>query len=269
MVTTRIHLSKESIMRKLYLILVVTSLFLAWVGAAQAEDVCYQVHHLGHGDSTAVCDGDEAGAAGNTLDTVKIWSATRNICYKAHNANVGWGPTVCDGQVAGSIGKYLQALQIWFWNGDENQSVEYQSRLQNIGWTIPRYDGTMTGTVGQSRRLEAIAIYFTPRRRCPDAGYQFASGFDLTAAHWRQDGAGNPICSGAIGFPCGNGSRCEQKLREEPAGVLGEWTTLTTTSSSTILLSFDYVNNIREAWYCEEGCRSMGSANKSFPGGLP
>jgi len=130
----------------------------------------------------------------------------------------------------------------------------------------------MNGTTGQSKRLEALGVRIAPRRRCPDFGtYLFANRFELVAVQSGRDDDNNPVCVGALGFPCGSGSFCETRINNDARPAPGGWTTnITTAEGGTLWLSMDLVNDIVDSFYCIGGnCTHTGAASKIFPGGHP
>jgi len=251
-------------------------LALGSTAAAHAASVCYQVKFQGIQQwSQESCDGDQAGTTGQGLlvDQFRVRSLIpKHICYRAHNADVGWGPIVCDNNIAGTTGKYLQAVEIWSWDGDQEQSIEYQAHVANLAWMAKTYDGSQAGTTGQSRILQALKVWVTPRRRCPNyATYVFPNGFQLAAVQAGRDGNDVPICQGALGWSCGPSCWTETKINNDAVPGPGGWfTTITTQAGGTIYLAMDIVNDITDSYYCTSaGCTHLGAATKTFPGGHP
>jgi hypothetical protein len=236
--------------------------------------VCYQVKFQNTQQwSQEVCDGAQAGTTGQSrlVDQFRVRSLIpKNICYRAHSANIGWGPIVCDNNVAGTINRYLQAVEIWSWNGDPEQSIEYQAHVADLGWMLKRYDGTQAGTTGQSRSLQALKVWVTPRRRCPDfATYKFPNGFEMATAQSGRDVSDIPICSGQVGLSRGSSGWADNLHNDFVPGT-GWFTIATTSAGAEVLMNVDLVNDITDSYYCAKGsCTHMGAATKVFPGGHP
>jgi len=87
------------------------------------------------------------------------------LCYNAHVANVGWQGWRCNGQLAGNGTGQIEAVAVAEYSSNTGVSeISAQAYLGSVGWTtVATGSGLMwLGTTGQNKRLEALAIQYTP-----------------------------------------------------------------------------------------------------------
>lgn len=126
----------------------------------------YRAHVQSIGDCKEVHDGQVAGTVGfgKRLEELRITCPEGvKVSAKAHIQRKGWIKyPALQMLTIGTRGEALrlEALELEFEGIPEGKTVRYQAHIQGLGWTDAATNGFPIGSMSQSKRIEAIKIWY-------------------------------------------------------------------------------------------------------------